>query len=150
LQSRVQELLARIRAEFPVGPVPGTGEVVAHDCEECAEVREDFSGRRWSDVPVGVLLKHSTALPLFGDRAHIYYLPAYLSASVAPGGGQLVDWVVYDLCPERPQRWNDRYRAITRGQRSVVSGWLSLVMDFDWHFSTDMRFATMAMELYWS
>lgn len=72
-------LQARIRNAFAGVPRPGDDALFDSDSEGADAI---FNGRRWDEIPVSDLHYHMFALLAFTIPAFIYYLPAFLIASL--------------------------------------------------------------------
>src|SRR3989442_14596787 len=132
IQPDLAALRADIMRHFPLQPVPPRDQIVSHDCEECWRVRGDFAWTIWTDVPPETIDYHSDSLPLFTPVAHHYYLPAYLLRTLQPEGdkwGTVVDFVIYDLCPDHADWWSSRFEVFSADQMRVVASWLVFVLE---------------------
>jgi hypothetical protein len=69
------------------------------DCEECAELRQDFAEYTWIDLPASIIRKHYAHLSLLGNEAFRYYLPALLRVAIANTDSNIAEWLMYSLAP---------------------------------------------------
>src|SRR5687768_6105693 len=77
---------------------PPTGELFESDSEGADEV---FRGRFWHEVSVSQLDYHASALRQFTPEAFVYYLPAFLLASLSNENLGLTDIVIDVLSPPK-------------------------------------------------
>jgi len=75
----LEELVPRIRAAFPLAPVPGEPLIETHDDEN---IIPTFLGRPWTAFTARELRAQSAALSFFTPGAFVYYLPAFMMATV--------------------------------------------------------------------
>ncbi len=75
-----------IRRVFPVGSPP-PGRLTSHLCSECDEVDRILSKMTWPEVAADFPSYCHDAFPLLTLDAKVYYLPAWLIASVAEVSG---------------------------------------------------------------
>jgi hypothetical protein len=150
LDDRTRAVELAVRRSFPVEPVPDPDELVVHDCDECVRIAKNLKAKRWTEIGDDVLADNSATLALLSPMAHRYFLPAFLVRSIAVGGDDFVDWIVYDLCPADELRWIDRFGILGADQLAAVGAWMRLVIDFHSRFDTDLSVATSGWERYWS
>jgi len=156
LRDKIDSLVHRIHATFPVEPVPSGLDVVSYEDDECVEVQEAFSGLRWCAVPRAVLEVHYDDLPLLTPKAYHYYIPACLSYSLrrlpptdepwvenippslsASDYQPLVDFTIYSLDFSSPHRLELYAPYFTGPQATVVREWPALVAANGAVFDTD-------------
>ena len=155
IQSGIAELRASIVHAFPVEPLPKRDSIIAHECEECWEVRDDFASQRWPDVTRETIDRHFDSLPLFTPTAHHYYLPAYLvraldhEGQTFGTGGTVADFVIYNLSPDYTESWTSRFPLFSREQLRVVATWLEFVLSHQAVFDCDAVVGQRGFEQYW-
>jgi len=84
-ESRVNNLIDRIHAVFPLSDVPKEDEIVFHSCPECDAIRDLLKDKEWVNVgydPSAELRSYRTATGLLTPKAFRYYLPVWLLASL--------------------------------------------------------------------
>ena len=153
VQPQIAELGAAITLWFPQEPVPATNEIIEHQCAECSQLRDDFAGLRWSDVPRETIDTHFNDLPLFSPVAHRYYIPAYLQRALDPSGDNwhtALDFVIYALCPELPEWWSERFDLFSVEQLRVAGRWLKLVLDHQALFDGDDVVGRRGYDQFWT
>lgn len=75
----------QINRAFDDVSYPGDSDLVGATDETDDERRriiKDFSGKHWNELPLAVLRRHHASLFFFTRAAYVFYLPAYLKASV--------------------------------------------------------------------
>lgn len=123
---------------------PGDGNLTTHkpgfDCDDCDEIRADFKGRRWQEVPLVVIQWHYDEISLFSPEGYRYYLPAYLLASLDPADSESARPIPYSvlrsLTKPEPSRKHDLtdwfYRRIcgfTAEQQAAIKFFLAYLLD---------------------
>jgi hypothetical protein len=91
LEQRRQEIIAHIKQVFPKNPrVKGKLRITQHSSSERNELREMLEGKQWIDI-IGhpsIIYNFTDVDYLFTitDEAYLYYLPAFLTATMYPQG----------------------------------------------------------------
>lgn len=118
-------LSSRIQKTFADVPRPADESIFACDSEGAETA---FLGRRWDEVSGPDLHYHTFALLAFTASAFVYYLPAFMIASLESRSSDLPDAVVDRLCPpkynpKRPsyQKW---WSLLSKEQRLCVIDFL--------------------------
>ena len=125
-----------IRRAFPVEVFYGP--VTECSCEECTDIRNNLSHKRWDEVPGAFLdLTRSPVLP--SKEAFAYFLPAYLLRALEdlkthPDRPQTLEYTLYSLCPSEDDpyfrstgRLRERAALMTAEQIEVVRRFLRFV-----------------------
>lgn len=126
LAQEAERLLGEILLVFDVAAVPGPGNLVSHDCEECAAVQEVFAGRRWTELSSADLYKEPAALALLTDEAHAYHLAAFLAHSIKNRLPDLAEDVLSDLESSMGGR-PERVAVLSDPQRRCIGSWCVFV-----------------------
>jgi hypothetical protein len=91
LEQRRQEIIAHIKQVFPKNPrVKGKLRITQHSSSERNELREMLEGKQWIDI-IGhpsIIYNFTDVDYLFTitDEAYLYYLPAFLTATMYQQG----------------------------------------------------------------
>src|SRR5437660_639059 len=104
-------LEAQIHDAFPSQePFTGSPTTETCGCEEHERVRQDFSGKRWQEVPTQALIEyHFDTMPLLSDDALRHFLPAFLIASIQPEATGREGFVVDSLSMPWPMWYPQEY-----------------------------------------
>lgn len=97
--SRQKELLAHLLDAFP--PRAFSGDVVAHDCPQCSEIRATLGGASWWSVPGHFIRKHADHLPLLTKEAYKAFLPAWMNEAVNDPTGEIGALLIGNLAEGR-------------------------------------------------
>ena len=95
-------------------------------------VMEDFGGKHWREVPLGVLVRHYDACHLMRPEAYRFYLPAYMLACVENyvEADLIPDFVVSSLVPGRSPLSRASLRALfTPEQRRAIGHFLEYLRE---------------------
>lgn len=152
IESEVIKLRVSILSRFPLEPLPARDELVDHQCDECWQLRDDFIGWRWLDVPRTKIDSHFNDLPLFTAVAHRYYLPAYMLRALDPTGDNwntALDFVIYAFCPGLEEWWTERFEIFSDEQLRVAASWLKLVLEHQDLFEGDEVVGRPGYEQFW-
>jgi hypothetical protein len=93
--SRQKELIAHLLDAFP--PKAFHGEVVAHNCPECAEIRATLGGATWWSIPGHFIQQHARHLPLLTKDAYKAFLPAWMCEAVSDPTGETAALLMANL-----------------------------------------------------
>jgi signal transduction histidine kinase len=80
-----REVIEEIERSFGATTYPGDDKIVYDQSGghlECAEVGAAFRGKRWQELSSSLLAREESALAFFTPEAFLYYLPAYLRATL--------------------------------------------------------------------
>lgn len=149
LQNKIRDLELGIRIEFSEHPVAAQNLLVMDDHPESIELRNDLAGLAWTQVPDAVLKRHAMALPLLSQLGFEYYVSAYLVLSLRLDGGDVVDPVIYAICPSSLPRWNWRFGHWPGSKKRVVAAWLRLVLENPVVFGPDELVGRKGYQNYW-
>ncbi len=152
-QTRKEEIKQAIRGAFADVPYPGDAAIVPRHCDEEEEIRRDFKGYHWREVPHAVISYNYFALPLFSDKGIQFYLPAYILAGLE-GDDETLTWVVYYLDPSNDDPdlvdwFRTRHDGFSAAQRHAVRLFLAYVRDEVDDEDLEMH-ARRALERYWA
>jgi hypothetical protein len=144
-------LVPQIRAAFHDRPYPGDDNLVDVDDLEGIDIRRDFKGRRWEEVPPGVIERNHDSLPLFTTEAFCYYLPAYLvySLETADPTSNVPFFTLLSLMGLGPQRRAAR-RLMTPQEREAICAYLRSFAATAHEDDQDADDALEAVRLLWS
>jgi len=95
-----RETLAKIFREAFRGDPPVGDELVElkGDVERRNEIREEFTGRTWWEIPAQTIFEQDDAISFFAPKGRCHYLPAYLLAALdVQGDWWFPEMVVYNL-----------------------------------------------------
>lgn len=81
LHNKCLNLKARVIKAFENVSIP-KGLVAEHECEECFEIRKNFTGKEWQTITSEMLEENYDKLPLLSPEAYHCFLPAYLINSL--------------------------------------------------------------------
>lgn len=123
-----EEFLARLALAFP-SALPEGLEFGGCECDECVEVRRDFMGREWTAIPDSVVKKHYDHLPLLGDAARRYYIPAFLRAALSLPESSIGEWLYMDLSPSGIK--TSEIAKFTKEQRAMILEYLQRLFTFE-------------------
>lgn len=119
----------RIRAVFPLGPVPPSTAIVSdpHLYTDLRGAYRLFGGEPWTTASLGQLVYERAAIHVLQPTAYAFYLPAYLCGALDPTtGGEIADSVLFSAGATIDGRRTDsreaaRWGALTSEQRRVVA-----------------------------
>lgn len=134
----VTELEQRIRAVFPIEPVP-SHLVPDLSHPEYVLIQNEFQGRNWPNISDDELLRNSATIHLFSQEGFAYFLPAYLCRCLRPEADMVLISTVsaFTVPPEEPKtktqeqdrRWQlERIGTLTADQREVAYDVLATVL----------------------
>lgn len=128
-------LVSDIERAFEVGPPPPEPLVEAEYLNPNAQgdegATEFFSGKPWKGLDVRLLRYHEAAMWMFTPRAHQYYLPAFMVASLEePREADVIpDNIIRHLASYEDPFWWDRIRVLTPAQCDVIAAFIRAVAD---------------------
>jgi hypothetical protein len=131
------ELCHSIRAVFEPGHRLIPGDIIEHECEECAEVATTFARRTWPEIAAEAIDTHFHSLPLLSPVAFRQFLPAYMVRGLErpddPWGiNEVLQFTTYNLLPkEVDARWRERVDAFTQAQALLIVDFLDHVKKRD-------------------
>jgi hypothetical protein len=142
-------LVSQIRAAFGHRQYPGDENLVTADDFESLDVRKDFKGRRWEDVPRDVLERNYCSLPFFTRVAFCYYFPAYLIYSLDPSNRDSM--VRFNTLQALFHHFSARQtrRMMTPAERQVIRAFLETIIRAESDGSDDVEDASDALRLIW-
>lgn len=129
-------------AAFADIPYPGDENIVVDQNvfdPECTEIVSAFTGMKWQDVSVEMVLQFKEALPLFTPAAFSFYLPAYMVACVDAyyDVDVALDSVLFNLTPPVSRsgwQW-DFFQARVKGfsgpQVDATRSFLTLMNEYE-------------------
>jgi len=132
-----EELLSAWSSLVP----PPRWAITEHVCFECEEIQDFFAGRPWTefdDIPA--LRYHSDALHLFAPLAFVYYLPAFIRATLrdSKSADLIPDTIVRTIELEFGNASRGRLELLTSSQRAVLAHFLRALPQFDLAFPEDV------------
>ena len=120
--------------------------------EEWVEARRAGEGITWKHVPLQVILNCSTALSHISEAGFVYFVPAYICASLdqlfnpQTQAGYLVGSTVFHLTHTETNYSLSRLKAFSLAQGQAIIAFLSEVAQ---HGGYDGKDATIGLETYW-
>ena len=92
---------------------------------------EYFSGKSWKGLDVQWLRYHRTAMFMFTPRAHQYYLPAFMIASVEEPreADEIPDHIIWHLAEYEDPFWWERIRILSPAQCDASVRFVRTVAD---------------------
>lgn len=125
------ELFQKITVAFSDVPSPGD-QIICHECDECFRLQESLCGRTPDDLSDDWVMLNFDQLPLLGDEAKQFYLPAYLRVGALDPHSLVSEFVLYSLSSDF--RWEPS-GGYTPQQKRVILDYLDYVEpqmdDFD-------------------
>ena len=129
-------------AAFANTPYPGDKNIVVDQNvfdPECTEIVNAFTGMKWQDVSVEMVLQFKEALPLFTPAAFSFYLPAYMVACVDAyyDVDVALDSVLFNLTPPVSQsgwQWDffqARIENFAGLQVDAIRSFLALMIEYE-------------------
>jgi hypothetical protein len=95
VESERNELLDSLQRAFPQRAV--VGPIAPHDCDECAGIRAELTGKPWGEVESGFVDQSADILPLLCPEAYAAYLPAWLRRAVVDPDGDVAFMLLVNL-----------------------------------------------------
>lgn len=143
----LEEVRAGVRHAFADVRTPAPDHITLCSCAECSGVREDLAADLWADwaeVPAEKIVTNYDKLPLLTTEAFHYYLPAFMTYSLAHWHSSLVwEFTVYALTPEEKRGenqdwWRERFEPFTPKQMQAIYAFLDLLLSDteDWFMWT--------------
>jgi hypothetical protein len=132
----------KVQEAFETTPYPGDEKLVAAGSSydpESEEIAEVFKGKHWSDVPLGTLREHGTALPLLTPAAFRYYLPSFMIGYIDSYYelDAARDAVLFNLTPPKGRsgaEWNffwERAQLFNEQEIEAIRAFLTLVERYE-------------------
>jgi hypothetical protein len=128
-------LIERVEAAFAAGPPPVEPIVCAEYLRPNAQGDEGatdfFLGRPWRGLDAPMLRYHRAAMYMFTPRAHHYYLPAFILASLdsPPEADDIRDLIIFHLSMYHDSFWWERIRLFDPAQCDVLAEFVVDVSD---------------------
>lgn len=150
LEGKLNELKHQIIEAFENVPYPKSG-IALHECDECRELRESFTGQNWRTISSKIVEKHYGQIPLFSDEAFPYFLPAYLIYSLENFNDNLVcEFTIYALTPTKKQirenfdYWKEKFQKFDNKQMDTIYEFLYLIKEneeniFGYNFGINVK-----------
>ena len=137
VSEEAEKLAEEITAEWKVKPLPvgratecGKATACGKSCAECWELEQVFAGKQRDALAAEVLLYQKAALSLLTAEYFVYFLPAFLTASLrAPlAMADLTESLVFHLTPAGGgnQLLALRLPLLSSAQRRLVKAFLEL------------------------
>ena len=125
------DLEQRLKKGFAETPRPRPDFIVAHQCEECSRIRDDFSPFDWTSVPGNIFEHHWDAFPLFTPQAFRYYLPGYILHVIKNSGSEVAGWMLPKLIDlgQPDDFWAQRRSLLTEAEEAVIREFLHFVYE---------------------
>lgn len=147
----MSDLVTQIREAFGHRPYPGADNLVTPGDYEGIDVRRDFKGRRWEDVPPAIIDYTYNNLHSFTAEAFCYYLPAYLvySLETTDPTSNVPFFTLLSLtglCP----RLRAARRLMTAAEREAICAYLRSVAAAAHEDDQEADDALEAIRLLWS
>jgi hypothetical protein len=134
MKEHMQDVRKQIIEAFTSAERPSKKDIAPHECEECEELRETFSGLRWDSIPPEVVDSNFGQLPLLSAKAYHYFLPSYILRCLdeLDSSSMVCEFTIYSLSPtlnrEEDGRWYlERTRQFTATQKGAVASFLKLI-----------------------
>jgi hypothetical protein len=124
-----------IERAFGVAPPPAEPLVEAEYLRPAAQgdegATEYFSGKSWKGLEAQWLRYHEAAMYMFTPRAHQYYLPAFMLASLQePREADVIpDNIIGHFASYEDPFWWERIRVFTPAQCDVIAAFIRTVAD---------------------
>ena len=118
------ELLQKISEAFATAPRPADDALVAHECEECANLQDALRGQSPEELSDAWVQKSFDQLPFMSDDAKRFYLPAYLRVAARAPDSTVAQFVLFALTSDH--RWQP-VGGYTSPQRLAVSDFLAYI-----------------------
>jgi Family of unknown function (DUF6714) len=145
-------LIGRVEEAFGVGPPPAEP-IVCVEYFRAGTVDDEgatrfFSGRSWKDIDMTSLRDHRAAMYMFTPRAHHYYLPAFIAASLdsPPEADDIRDLIIYHLSMHHDPFWWERIRLFNPAQCDVIAEYVEVASDDSHRESGDTIRALAGLE----
>ncbi len=143
-------LAAKIARVFADVPRPGPGELLHPSCRDPAPVAPFERWATWQAIPREALCRDYDALSFFGPEAFRFFLPAFLTATLAlfrTSTEYVSDATVYELNPHSDYA-RSRYALFTPPECAVVAEFLRLMIAHPDH--ADAGSARAALDGFWA
>jgi len=113
------ELQEIIRNAFAEVPVPANDNIIEHDCDECRELQQAFSGLMWQQLGSTLVRENYDKLPLLSAEALHFYLPAFLIESLG-SDDDVWEYTFYELYRSRDERRDQRWSKFSERQVEAI------------------------------
>jgi hypothetical protein len=130
-----KKLIKHIDSVFEKKRPPAEIDLTPHRCNECDQLRDDFTGLEWWNIENTLIDENFGKLPLFSSIAFHYYFPAYLKRSLQKFEyfDEVLESVMYSLHEETDSvfwiRFKERRSLFSDEQALIVVEFLQLVLD---------------------
>jgi hypothetical protein len=154
--SRSEQIRQEIEQAFSGVSYPGDDAITRTPGLEGQQLRENFRGRHWKEVPREVLRYHHDNLAFFTEAGLQFFLPAYLFAAL-DDFWDVLDFVLSHLLPSSRDdleafrtHVEERFGQFTPEQRRALRSFLEFVRDEmpDRYMPQPQR-VEQALDLYW-
>jgi hypothetical protein len=105
---------------------PAHDSVVAHDCDECFDLRDLIAGRTIEALDPETREAIRWDLPLLSDEAKRYYLPVWLHGAIDDPRGDFAAALLFAL--DSDHRWSPE-GGYSDEQRAVITRFLEFMID---------------------
>lgn len=129
MNTTAHEVLRVLHDAFPQRVVAGV--ITPHECDECAAIRRELSGRTWREVPSAFADEFSGSLPLLSPDAYNAYLPVWLRAAVENPDGEAATMIAINLSYEPSKT------GFTAAQAHAIVATVEFVAAHNWCGSGD-------------
>jgi|GEM_PF-6459953 len=119
-----EQVIALINSAFETVPEPAKDSITACTCEECMEIREDFSGKQPEELEAGRMRFHSWDMGFFTPEARQYYLPGWMRLGITQPDSNCTDAVIEILGYSKG--W-DTPGGYTEAQKRAITEFLKLI-----------------------
>jgi hypothetical protein len=145
--ARAAAVAREIETAFADVKHPGLDNMVlSPQYDESQEIRRNFGKQHWRDLPFRMMFYHREAFARLTPAAYVFYLPAYMRASLSPDpdADDIRVYTIYALAPidwKEPREvafFEERYQRLTQPQRDAIRSFLRFIGE-QWEGYTDTR-----------